>query len=935
MNPSLARATFVALVGCWLCACPSPALNSNDAGVAAQADAGPVPDAGGLVPDAGGLVPDAGGPAPDGGPSVVLPPSTAVVDPSVQPTMPGTATRRVTALVGSAGAKLEVVAGELLVITDDQARLDAFLTAHQGTVVSTTRFAELGLGDMPAYHHVRVEKLDDVDLAQLTTDLTKLAPNRRDDLRATDEATLRLLALAAHETRAGFTVTLNSLIVPQSIVDGASYEAAKGEFATTGLQQAYGRRYEQNAFNWPYMVSGRDQDIGVGDAWRFLAAADKLSPRVRLLIIDGGFRKHDDLPANTTMLSSWNVGNPASCGDHECPWHGTAVASAAASIIDNGMGTAGSGGPVVKLSLGQIWGEVNSVGDLVPRFFETLKSLVTLSGAIGTVEPLIISMSGTTRLPTIADAVITPVWTVLTAALRAKGVMFLAAAGNDGEDADRQTCPFDIDALCYEPTITVPCELTNVMCIGGLKSGSLERYPKSGWGSRGSVELFGPFFVWTVDPDQVVDGRAKVATLTAGTSVSTPFVAGIAALVWAANPSLGAGDVERIMIQTATPSPDRTVSRVINAAAAVRRALGPGAPRIYQWPQTTIERTQNQPLTVGLNSTGPFYTYDANLLAYASAPGPMTLTAVSEDPRDTAMGDKIFFGGLGVRHVVATVTDTSGATDRKGFDVNVTLAEGRLFAVLGTANVWSGQALYGDGRVYERTGPASDPASVFVEAPCSRLRWTVPTIKTPLGSRAAGSVVSEIDADAVVNGLMRTTARGCHVRFALDSGQHVIAVEQLGSDNATVIVRRDLPVSVGAWVEGEAPVIGSMAVTDSAGHGSTDPSQLDYYLTGVFATARYFEVQYSDPGPQSIEGLRFTVESLVGGQRLDLALGDQDHAESALLPSADSTDLPWAGPWLATAPEPSLIAVRASVTDNGLTAIRPYLVRLVPKSVIK
>jgi hypothetical protein len=97
------------------------------------------------------------------------------------------------------------------------------------------------------------------------------------------------------------------------------------------------------------------------------------------------------------------------------------------------------------------------------------------------------------------------------------------------------------------------------------------------------------------------------------------------------------------------------------------------------------------------------------------------------------------------------------------------------------------------------------------------------------------------------------------------------------------------------------------------------------------------QTQYTDPGTQRIEGLRFTVQSLVNAQRLELTIdpNDQDHAEEGLLPSADSTLTPWPGMWLSAEPEPAMIVLNASVTDNGLTASRPTLVRLKRKAIIK
>src|SRR6185295_14282437 len=58
---------------------------------------------------------------------------------------------------------------------------------------------------------------------------------------------------------------------------------------------------------------------------------------------------------------------------------------------------------------------------------------------------------------------------------------------------------------------------------------------------------------------------------------AAPFVAGVAALVMAANPALSGAEVEQILVATAHPSPDSTVRRYVNAFGAVNQALG-GSP---------------------------------------------------------------------------------------------------------------------------------------------------------------------------------------------------------------------------------------------------------------------------------------------------------------------------------------------------------------------
>ncbi len=63
-----------------------------------------------------------------------------------------------------------------------------------------------------------------------------------------------------------------------------------------------------------------------------------------------------------------------------------------------------------------------------------------------------------------------------------------------------------------------------------------------------------------------------------GTSAATPNVTGVASLIWSANSSLSAVQVQQILSQTAydlgTPGYDTTTGNgMVNADAAVRRAM--------------------------------------------------------------------------------------------------------------------------------------------------------------------------------------------------------------------------------------------------------------------------------------------------------------------------------------------------------------------------
>src|SRR6185295_8610775 len=162
----------------------------------------------------------------------------------------------------------------------------------------------------------------------------------------------------------------------------------------------------------------------------------------------------------------------------------------------------------------------------------------------------------------------------LTILMHDTGQMLFASAGNDGLDVDGEDCAWPFDWPCWERVWYVPCENGGVTCIGALDLNSAQKRDTSNYGSD-DVALFGPGSVW-VGPDlQYQDVHGFFAT-----SAASPFVAGVAALVVAANPTLRNNEVEKILIDTANPSGDGRVRRYVNAYDAVIKALGGTPPEI-------------------------------------------------------------------------------------------------------------------------------------------------------------------------------------------------------------------------------------------------------------------------------------------------------------------------------------------------------------------
>jgi len=160
-------------------------------------------------------------------------------------------------------------------------------------------------------------------------------------------------------------------------------------------------------------------------------------------------------------------------------------------------------------------------------------------------------------------------------ALRQAGIFFVAAAGNDGPNCDSLETP--------------PGNYDIVFSVGAINSaGDLAEFSSRGPDTRSpdassSPELLAPGVdVLSAWPG----GQWEFAP---GTSMATPHVAGVAALMWSANPELR-GDIdatERILIETAEPylgpedgcglpneDPDSGAGYgIVDAFAAVQQAL--------------------------------------------------------------------------------------------------------------------------------------------------------------------------------------------------------------------------------------------------------------------------------------------------------------------------------------------------------------------------
>jgi len=566
------------------------------------------------------------------------------VDPSLVPDQAQIGARPVARMMGESGIPMDFFLGELIIVTDDQAKLDAFVGRWGGTVLKSTDPA----GGVARIHHVRLDP-SAANVEQLVAEVNAGAPEAHGSFRSTSEAAAKLLAVALSEAnKNGMTVTPNFVVPPDGILDGATNEAPTGDEAT----------YSPNAFDWPYMKRGRAQDIGVAAAWQVMERAGVTRNKVRMMILDGGFVENLDTPPVRNIVGDWNVPNPSKCGDNDCPWHGTMVTTAAMGRIDNGYGGAGPAAPV---------GELLAV-PFETDFFALIWTLERIIGATIFGDPRIINVSSSMELDLGWDILVkasclglcpSPSETIggIVAAVTATNKLIFASAGNKGKDVDN-------DGASIEGSTVIPCELPTVICVGGMAHDSTRRDDFSNFGSKsedGSVDIYGPYSMW-LGPDP--DNTANHARLKHGTSYSSPFVAGVAALVWASNPSLSNVDVWSILRDTAHVGGvhDRGGNqRRINAFGAISRVLAGAPPAITLNPSgPTASLNREWSVTVAV-------TDDGNVC-------PPMICPLTFDPAPTrTLGNTAFytFDTAGPKTINVTAQDAVGQSASASVSVNV------------------------------------------------------------------------------------------------------------------------------------------------------------------------------------------------------------------------------------------------------------------------
>lgn len=464
--------------------------------------------------------------------------------------------REVAALRDEAGHLHRFVADEIVLTTDDPDALQDFIERYDAKVLRSFDPANFGLDDPRIDYHLSLDTaVLEMDVDTLADDLIALGHLDGGSFAISSNDALELLVLVAHESRRGLALDVEWVAELRQFRGFATQEAAN--FPPLNVRRGVGIpdsfSYSRNAYDWPTHSSGSPQDIGVGDAWDMLARVGRLHPSQRLAVIDLGFGFTTDQPfASVDTLDNIDPLRTRFPNENYCSnpcAHGSKVASTFAAVPDNRVGAAGPAGPVASEII-YVAAALNTRTSLLGGLqiaFENHADVVNMSFGTEGWEVWAWNAGYTEGLSR------------YTRGLRDGGMILTAAAGNDGDEENAGVFGnFDF-----------PCQNDGVICVGGVDFNSRLRHPNSDFGN--GVEIFGPY-VNFVGPLPTATDDTTINLFT-GTSGASPFVAGVAALVRAADPSLDARQVRDILIRTATPSPDPTVSRIVNAREAVAAAL--------------------------------------------------------------------------------------------------------------------------------------------------------------------------------------------------------------------------------------------------------------------------------------------------------------------------------------------------------------------------
>lgn len=414
-----------------------------------------------------------------------------------------------------------------------------------------------------------------------------------------------------------------------------------------------------NDTNYSQQWGYQDSDAGIraNEAWDITSGAGSV-----VAVLDTGITNHSDLNANvlpgydfiidTTVSNDGNGrdSDPSDPGDwvtaNQCggvhaaqnsSWHGTHVAGTIAAVTNNAKGVAGvaySAKVVPVRVLGTCGGYDSDIADAI-----IWASGGTVSGVPANANPAeVINLSlggsgacGSTTQSAINGAV-------------GRGTTLVIAAGNDNTNVSNAS----------------PANCANVVAVGSITSTGA-RSSFSNYGAGVDIAAPGSTIMSTLNTGTTTPGSETYVNYS-GTSMATPHVAGVVALIQAvsATPKTPA-QVEALLKSSARPfpsTPSQPIGAGIADARAAVNAAGGGGGNVA--PVANFSSSVSG-LTASFTDTST--DSDGSIASRSWNFGDGT-TSTATNPSKT-------YSAAGTYTVTLTVTDNGGATNTKTGSVTV------------------------------------------------------------------------------------------------------------------------------------------------------------------------------------------------------------------------------------------------------------------------
>lgn len=359
------------------------------------------------------------------------------------------------------------------------------------------------------------------------------------------------------------------------------YEMQNDAYYPNDLQDRYAEApdaYENYEYCWNTFLWGHDACY-VPEAWEVVLAETE-NPSVVMGLIDDSFdARHEDLNFFRCFMhkDQYNpfevaASNPAAAE------HGTHVAGIMGAVTNNGRGISGVAlnASLIGVSVrdrdgdeGYLMGAMswnNDIALLIENGAKVINiSLGMKQTAINNVSVWLNAKAMALDLKLELDRYYK----------QGKGFLIVTSSGNDGQ-YDGHDTNYN-NAFC---NISEEYLKDRIIVVGNAaRLGSEYVRSESSSYLGGRVDVMAPGTgigggIYSTLPNNRYGGTKLNGGLLIGTSMAAPFVAGLAGLIWEANPNLTPERVKEIIVSTANIDVADSDANMVNAEAAVIEALG-------------------------------------------------------------------------------------------------------------------------------------------------------------------------------------------------------------------------------------------------------------------------------------------------------------------------------------------------------------------------